>query len=182
MGWGVVVMGSYLIPQTALVPVRRIIEQASRIYGIPASIILSHRRHRDYVRVRQAVCLVACEAGWSSTHIGNIMAGRDHSTILHGRDAASILAERDPVYAARLAELREFARGPADRPYIGEPAGPIQIAKTAREVISARLAKPSKPRLRSPFENDERERDSRRNGSIRLLEAIQREHPERCAA
>lgn len=97
-----------------IMPVRRIIAQAERVFGHPASKLVGHERARPLVRARHAIMLVAYEIGWTSSHIGRVLNKRDHSTILHGRDQARMWLERDPDYLARVEVLREFA---AQSPY-----------------------------------------------------------------
>jgi chromosomal replication initiation ATPase DnaA len=92
-------------------PVRRIVEQATRIFALGPNEICGPRRPTYVTMARHAVYLIACEAGWSSPCVGRIV-NRDHSTVLHGRDVALRDIERNPEYAARVQELREFAVGP----------------------------------------------------------------------
>lgn len=166
------------IPAHARMPVRRIIEQASRIFGVPADIILSKRKMSPFVAARNAVCRAAYDAGWPATHIAKVMAGRDHSTILYARDRAEIFAERDPEYAAKLGELRAFAKEPVNIPHSGEVPAPIVVPPLKQN------RPPVQPRQHDPdgVTAGMRERASRRKGSIELLAALRREHPERFAA
>jgi hypothetical protein len=160
-------------PGKALMPVRRIVEQATRIFALGPNEICGPRRPSYVTMARNAVYLVAYEAGWSSVRIGGIV-GRDHSTVLHGRDVARRDIKRSAEYAARVQELREFAAGPIYTPYRPLPA----------QVVKLSPPKPkSAPRTKyEPPTSGEKDQDMRRAGTIALLAALRREHPERCLA
>lgn len=95
-------------------PVRRILAIAAEINGIDAYRLITRSRRQKIARIRHALCSVAYDEGHSSTQIGGILGGRDHSTILHGRNQAAILAHYDPAFGVMLADLR--ARVSAERP------------------------------------------------------------------
>lgn len=167
-------------PDHALMPVRRLIEQASRTFGVPAADIIGPRRHRPIVEARNAVCLVAFTTGRSSPQIGRVLNGRDHSTVLHARDIGARDVERCAEYAAKVAELREFATGPIMAPYRGEAID----APPQPELVGV-----LNPRIRKAYTKEaeiltsgELDQESRRRGSIALIAALRVAHPERCAA
>jgi hypothetical protein len=154
-------------------PVARLVEQASRIFGIPADVLRGRRRIGHIAVARQAVYLVALEIGWPSTLVGRRM-GRDHSTVFYGRDAANAWVKHNPEYAAKVDRLRAFARKSIDAPYEGEPPSASVIPAVKR----AAAAVPD----REPRTSDNLDRANRRAGSDLLIAALRREFPERCAA
>jgi hypothetical protein len=158
-------------PGKALMPVKCLVEQATRIFALGPDEICGRRRHTYITGARNAVYLVAYEAGWSSICIGQVI-GRDHSTVLHGRDVARRDAERSPDYAARVAELREFAASPIYIPY---------RERQPPKLTPPKLKSPPKDKY-EPLTSGEKDQDMRKTGSLALFAAIQREHPERCIA
>lgn len=160
-------------PGKALMPVRRIVEQATRIFALGPNEICGPRRLAYVTMARNAVYLVAWDTGWSTPSIGRIV-NRDHSTVLHGRNVARRDVERNPEYAARVQELREFAAGPIYTPYRAPPS----------QIIELKPPKPKKaPKEKyEPLTSDQKDQDMRRAGTIALLAALRREHPERCLA
>lgn len=108
-------------------PVARILEQASRLFGVPIADIVGAGRMRRFSRPRQAVMLAGYECGWSAHHVAKMLGRTDHTTVLHGRDQALAWAERDPLYKQRIEGLRLFASQHATAPYLGETGAPIPI-------------------------------------------------------
>lgn len=89
--------------------VRDIVRAASFVSGFTANEITGQRRFAPLVRIRQAVCLVAREQGYSYPQIARTM-DRDHTTIMHGCDRAEAFAERDPAYVAKISAIRRLSR------------------------------------------------------------------------
>ena len=85
-----------------------LVAKAGLIFGVSAHKIVGPSRHRPTARVRHAVYLVGHEAGLSFPQVADALA-RDHTTAIHGSQQAQIWIERDPDYAARVAELRHAA-------------------------------------------------------------------------
>lgn len=156
-------------------PVRNIIAFAAAEFLISEEVIMGRSRLHMIVRARHAVCAAACGAGWSLPHIGRVCGGLDHTSVLYGRDKAEIWAERDPVYAEKLARLRAFAKQPR-KPWV-----PVVVPQPKVEA-SVKLRKTRKVRERNDFGADTWNADDLTSGSVALLKALQREFPARCAA
>ena len=76
-------------------------------FGLTVDDIKGKSRVRHLVRARQVACFLAREmTGHSYPHIGGIMGGRDHSTIIHACRLVPELTKRD----ARFAETIDFIR------------------------------------------------------------------------
>lgn len=97
-------------------PVRTLITRASEIWQVSAVMILSPQRRQEFCHPRFAVMYAAAnELGLSLPRIGRVL-GRDHTTVLNGRRRAGEIAERDQLFAGRLAELVTLARSIAQVP------------------------------------------------------------------
>lgn len=96
-------VAAFVVPRT----VRWMIHVAAQIFEVSDAEIIGPARHRAVLLARQAIYLVAIEAGrWSTPQIGRVIGGRDHSTILHGRITATERAKRDPAYSSQIDQLR----------------------------------------------------------------------------
>lgn len=146
-------------------PILEIAEIAARTACLTLDELRDHRaRARLYSRPRTIAFHFARAEGWSTPKIGAALR-RDHSTVVYGCDKVARLLKTDPLFV-RLYRRTEAALA-------GEPA-PVA------------LFAPPRPRG-ALFEvgNDgqiELVAGSRRLASDPLLAALQREHPERCAA
>ncbi len=75
-------------------------------YGLTIEEIIGHNRHQRYVRPRHiAIFLMMKCTGMSSPRIGNLLGGRDHSTILVAEQRLRAKIAADPQLAAEIAEL-----------------------------------------------------------------------------
>lgn len=145
-------VGSYRVRRiyetlVVTMPTRRIadlIAAAAAHSNLTTEQITGPFRFRPIIMARQAVCLLAPEAGHSSTLVGMSLGGRDHSTILHGRDTARERAKRDPSYAAFIASV---ASGSAPAPVVVEPLDediapptppPAEVAAVERAALTPR--------------------------------------------
>jgi len=90
-------------------PTRRladIVAAAARIAGVSRDDIIGPSRFRKFTLPRQVVCLLAMEAGHSSSRVAAYL-DRDHSTVLHGREAAKALAQLNADFAAYVERVRK---------------------------------------------------------------------------
>lgn len=94
---------SYIPPAEAGIP--GIIDTALALSKLDRSELLSTSRVQSTVNIRQAICFVAYEAGFSTAIIGEHI-GRDHTSVIYGRDAARLRAKREPEYALLIDRLR----------------------------------------------------------------------------
>jgi chromosomal replication initiator protein len=62
----------------------KMLEAVGKAYGVTKDELLSHQRHRLLVEARAHCYWLLRKQGLSYPHIGRIMGGRDHSTIIYG--------------------------------------------------------------------------------------------------
>lgn len=85
------------------------------MYDLPANVITGPSRFRLAVFARATVAAVMRERGYTLVQIGNVLGGRDHSTVLN-------LLKNTCRLSDEIAELRELAGnladpGPGARPH-----------------------------------------------------------------
>jgi chromosomal replication initiator protein len=86
----------------------RLINEAEKLWGIPAGSIKSPTRYREVTYPRFAVIYAArrmTRPQRSYPEIGRIIGGRDHSTIISGERRAKELRYTDPEFRSMLACL-----------------------------------------------------------------------------
>lgn len=87
--------------------VNRLIDAAEEVFGIRRNIMLSRLRMDAVVIPRQSAMALAYEFGYGSTVSLGMMFRRDHGTIIHAIRAVRNRADTDPIFATKLAKLRE---------------------------------------------------------------------------
>jgi len=85
-----------------------IFAKAAAIWSIRYADVIGPGRKVPFIRPRHAAFLVASEAGYTTTMIGEVIAC-DHSTVTHGRHMAKIWADRCSDFAVNLLALRRAA-------------------------------------------------------------------------
>lgn len=84
-----------------------ILHEVSRDLCIPFNQLISHRRRADLVRARQIAMYLARElTSKSFPEIGNVIGGRDHTTILHGCKVIEARMGGDLVLVADVLRIR----------------------------------------------------------------------------
>lgn len=81
-------------------PIDEIMSDIAGVYGIKNKEFVGFNRKRELTIPRQVFIYVACMYSKNTlVEIGELMGGRDHTTIIHARDTASRhLSTRDPVF------------------------------------------------------------------------------------
>lgn len=87
--------------------VERLMSRASVLTGTNRAELLSDVRSHNVSWVRCAVMAVARERGLKFTRVGELMGGRDHSTIISGVRRATFFEAQDPDFRALINELRK---------------------------------------------------------------------------
>jgi chromosomal replication initiation ATPase DnaA len=84
-----------------------ILTLAADLFGVTVDDLTGPRRHRHIVQARQAAAwsLRTCYPTMSMESIGQLLGGRDHSTIVHAIQRAEQLAREDAKYRERLRTL-----------------------------------------------------------------------------
>lgn len=91
-----------------IVSPKQIVATISRFFDIKTSDLLGQSRSRKFVKPRQvAMFLLREQLGMSLTSIGEVLGGRDHTTVIHGLKAISLEASRFPQVASDLEEIRK---------------------------------------------------------------------------
>lgn len=196
-------------PVRVLPVLQPMVQAAASVYDVAPALVLATCRLRPVVRARQAVIWALFEArpdlsySQVSTHVGLA----DHSTVIHHRRLAERLRQMDPVFIRASDLALAAALHPAVDPVILPAVAEALAAQShAREQarVAARVARAlddcavdeveagvallaeaqANPAAAEIFRQRRAlPRDAGiEGGSRRLLEALCRAHPERCAA
>jgi len=98
----------YAVPGACLTG-NNLVAAVARDFGFTGADLKGKARRYDLARARSVVVRIMLDRGVSSTQIGKILGGRDHSTILHSRDMFDAYSQRD----ARVGASYAFNRGRA---------------------------------------------------------------------
>lgn len=97
-----------LIGERKQVDPEEIVRLVSETFGVSVERIISKERTREVALPRQiAMYLMREELKISLPQIGEILGGRDHTTIMHGCDKVAELLQTDDRVLRRVMELRE---------------------------------------------------------------------------
>ncbi len=103
-----------LLPRRTEVNPENIVKVVADTFGLTVEHMLSHERSRRVAEPRQiAMYLLREEAHLSLPQIGDMLGGRDHTTIMYGCDKVADLMERDPRLRRQVLSLRESLYGRA---------------------------------------------------------------------
>ena len=144
---------------------------ASRITGLTPDQINGPQRFRPIVRVRQAVAYVAAEQGKHTySHIGRVMGGRDHTTIIHAHRMVPEFMKTDADL--RLLVERLFIEAERHDPF-ELPHVPVVHYKAVLTMppLRKRMDKPASIPRDDEWQGQVAARDMR-IGSRKLLEAL----------
>lgn len=83
---------------------------AAQLTDVTVEEIYGRGRPRRIARVRQAISVVASNAGNSTTKVGRVL-GIDHTSVCYARQVVPEIARRDPEYADLLSDLDTAWRG-----------------------------------------------------------------------
>ncbi len=91
---------------------QQIIEAVAIAFGQPVERLLARDRSAPVALPRQvAMYLLREEARLSLPHIGELLGGRDHTTVMHGCEKIGELIESDERLRRQVSELREQLYG-----------------------------------------------------------------------
>lgn len=97
-----------LIGERKQVDPEEIVRLVSETFGVSVERIISQERAREVALPRQiAMYLMREELKISLPKIGEVLGGRDHTTIMHGCDKVAELLQTDDRVLRRVMELRE---------------------------------------------------------------------------
>lgn len=133
---------AYLLPSQGPLSLERILEVAAHHFGVGVADLTGRSRSARIALQRQIVMYVMREeTGASLPQIGQILGGRDHTTVIHGCERVARQIEDDPNLRRQVAELRERLYRPLELPVLaaGHPAAPPEpeLAPVERRAGSA---------------------------------------------
>ena len=101
-----------MLPRQQKVEPNQIIESVAYSFGISKDQMLGRERTRQIALPRQvAMYLLREEANFSLPQIGDVMGGRDHTTVIYACDKVADLLERDHRLRRQVVDIREQLYG-----------------------------------------------------------------------
>ena len=86
----------------------QILQKVSKFSRVDIADIVGHRRNKEYVRPRQIVMYLAREETTASLpEIGELLGGRDHTTVLYGYEKIKGLLEQDNNLRREIMAIQE---------------------------------------------------------------------------
>jgi chromosomal replication initiator protein len=97
-----------LVPQRRPREASSVVQIVARHFGLTENDLLGRSRTKEIANARQlAMYLLREENGLSLIHIGDLLGGRDHSTVRHGVEKVAQDIERDEGVRREVVALRE---------------------------------------------------------------------------
>jgi len=98
---------AYLAPTQSKLSPEMILEIAANYFGITVAELIGRGRSAPLALQRQIVMYVVREeTGASLPQIGELLGGRDHTTVIHGYEKITRELEKDPELSRTVADLR----------------------------------------------------------------------------
>ncbi|RPJ57373.1 MAG: chromosomal replication initiator protein DnaA, partial [Dehalococcoidia bacterium] len=89
--------------------VEQIIIAVASFYHLDKSILTGRDRSKDIAEARQmAMYLAREETGASLPHIGEVLGGRDHTTVMHGWEKIATQIEQNNQIRREMLAIREI--------------------------------------------------------------------------
>ncbi|MFV1950184.1 MAG: chromosomal replication initiator protein DnaA [Anaerolineales bacterium] len=106
-----------LMPETREIEPEQILKTIAHEYGVSLEELLSTNRSQRIAFPRQiAMYMLREESELSLPKIGEILGGRDHTTIMYGHDKITDLLERDKNLRRKLVNIQEILYSPVGLP------------------------------------------------------------------
>jgi len=104
-----------LMPETKEIEPEQILNTIAQEYGISMEDLLSHSRSQRVAFPRQvAMYMLREESELSLPKIGEILGGRDHTTVMYGHDKITDLLERDKNLRRKIVNIQEILYSPVN--------------------------------------------------------------------
>lgn len=101
-----------LLPQRSTLETIHVLEAVSNVFGISTGDLCGRSRTRDVVLPRQvAMYLMREEANASLPQIGEVLGGRDHTTVMYACEKVADLIERDDRLRRQVIQVKERLYG-----------------------------------------------------------------------
>ncbi len=108
-------LGDWL-PERRQIRPDQIVQVVADVFDVSMERMLSQERSRQVALPRQiAMYLLREDAHISLPQIGELLGGRDHTTVMYGCDKIGELLEQDDNMRRQVATIRERLYGPAER-------------------------------------------------------------------
>lgn len=106
-----------LMPETREIEPEQILTTIAQEYGVTLDELLSHSRSQRVAFPRQvAMYMLREESELSLPKIGELLGGRDHTTIMYGHEKISDLLERDKNLHRKIVNIQEILYSPVSLP------------------------------------------------------------------
>jgi len=103
---------SDLLPQHNQLEPERVMDVVATSFGVSREKILSRERTREVALPRQVVMyLLREEANVSLPQIGEVLGGRDHTTVIYACEKVADLIERDDRLRRQIVQIRDTLYG-----------------------------------------------------------------------
>lgn len=97
-----------LLPRTRTLHPKQVLEAVAAYYSLAVDDLLGRDRTRDVAMPRQvAMYLIRAETNASLPQIGEVLGGRDHTTVMYGCDKIADILERDDGVRRQVLAIRE---------------------------------------------------------------------------
>ena len=107
---------SDMLPRKTNIPPQDVVHKVAESFGITMDRMLGRDRSRDVALPRQiAMYLLREETNISLPQIGDVLGGRDHTTVMYGCEKIADLLERDDRLRRQVFQIREQIYGPVAR-------------------------------------------------------------------
>lgn len=104
-----------LLPNRAEIQPSEVVNKVAEAWGVSVERLLSRERTKEVALPRQiAMYLLRQEANISLPQIGEVLGGRDHTTVMYACDKVSDLLERDDRFRRQVVEIRQQIYGQAN--------------------------------------------------------------------
>ena len=101
-----------LIPQRNTFEPSRVVDVVARTFGITSEKLLGRNRTREVALPRQvAMYLLRHEANVSLPQIGEMVGGRDHTTVIYACEKVADMLERDELLRRQVLQIRDQLNG-----------------------------------------------------------------------
>lgn len=101
-----------LLPNRAEIQPSEVVNKVAEAWGVSVERLLSRERTKEVALPRQiAMYLLRQEANISLPQIGEVLGGRDHTTVMYACDKVSDLLERDDRFRRQVVEIRQQIYG-----------------------------------------------------------------------
>jgi chromosomal replication initiator protein len=101
-----------LLPQQNQLEPNRVVDVVASAFGVSREKLLSRERTREVALPRQVVMyLLREEANVSLPQIGEVLGGRDHTTVIYACEKVADMIERDDHLRTQIIQIRETLYG-----------------------------------------------------------------------